>query len=436
MNERLEKGVRIKTLLNGEVVVDRWLAEGGQGDVYVVTYNGAQKALKWYKPSGMGKDKQKFYSNLKNNVMKGSPSPEFLWPLDITDWKDGVFGYVMDLRPEGYYEVSDFMLTKVRFSSYRTTVNAALNIVLAYQILHDAGYSYQDLNDGNFFIHPKTGKVLICDNDNVAPERTETGIIGKPRYMAPEIVMRKNMPNTYSDIFSMSVILFILFTLNHPLEGKRSLVPALTPVVQEKLYGCEALFIMDADNPDNAPDPLIHKNAILVWRVLPDYMKALFSRAFGRQALTDPNRRPLEADWIKSLVRFRSDIVPCSCGNEVFVQQGKPCQCEKCGKTITIPYRLQFHGYSMPAVPGSMIYRCQMTPCNFKNALLPIAQVIAKGSDASVLGLGNVSEECWDVEAPDGSRKTIKPKGAMPLKGGIRLRIRGDKAQTVEIVEN
>ena len=28
--------------------------------------------------------------------------------------------------------------------------------------------SYQDLNDGNFFIDPQTGKVLICDNDNVA----------------------------------------------------------------------------------------------------------------------------------------------------------------------------------------------------------------------------------------------------------------------------
>ena len=30
------------------------------------------------------------------------------------------------------------------------------------------GYSYQDLNDGNFFINPQSGDVLICDNDNVA----------------------------------------------------------------------------------------------------------------------------------------------------------------------------------------------------------------------------------------------------------------------------
>ncbi|MCM1222237.1 MAG: hypothetical protein NC548_47990 [Lachnospiraceae bacterium] len=436
MNEKLEKGTRIKTLLNGEAVVERWLAEGGQGDVYIVKYNGEEKALKWYKPSGMGSDKQKFYKNLKDNVMKGRPSPEFLWPLDITEWMDDVFGYIMDLRPEGYHEVSDFMLTRVRFSSYRMAVDAALNIVLAYQILHDKGYSYQDLNDGNFFIHPGTGKVLICDNDNVAPEGMETGIIGKPRYMAPEIVMRKNMPNTYSDIFSMSVILFILFTLNHPLEGKRSLVPAMTPVVQEKLYGTKALFLMDEDNRENAPDPLIHKNVIMVWKRLPDYMQELFSRAFSQLALTNPFRRPVEEDWIRSLVRFRSDIVPCSCGNEVFLQQGKTCQCEKCGKNIRIPYSLKIRNYRVPAVPGNIIYTCQVASCNFQNALLPIAQVIAKGNDASVLGLGNVGTQCWDVEAPDGRTVTIKPKGAIPLKSGISLRIRADKAQPVEIVEN
>ena len=61
------------------------LAEGGQGDVYVVKYNGEQKALKWYKPKGMGKKPKAFYENLKSNAMRGAPSPEFLWPLDVTE---------------------------------------------------------------------------------------------------------------------------------------------------------------------------------------------------------------------------------------------------------------------------------------------------------------------------------------------------------------
>lgn len=437
MNEKMSQGTRIKTILNGEVVVERWLAEGGQGDVYVVRYNGEEKALKWYKPTGIGKDKQAFYENLKRNVSNGSPSPAFLWPLDVTEWKDDVFGYVMDLRPNGYYEVSDFMLTKVRFPSYRTMVDAALRIVSAYRILHNKGYSYQDLNDGNFFINPQNGKVLICDNDNVAPDRVETGIIGKPRYMAPEIVTHKDMPNSFSDRFSMSVILFLLFFLNHPLEGKRSLVPALTPKLQEELYGTRAVFIMDKENKDNAPDPFIHKNVCMIWKLLPDYMQERFYKAFSQEALYNPNARPKEVNWIKDLVRFRSDIIPCSCGNEVFRQEGKPCRCEKCGNVIKIPYRLKLQDYDMPGIAGNRIYRCQLGPCNVDDALTPIGEVVAKKSDPSVLGLRNLSGKSWNVVTPSGKAKRVTPEEGVPLKNGISFTVdMGISMEPVTIIEN
>ena len=192
MSEVLENGFRVKTLFGGTVKVEKFLAEGGQGGVYIADYNGQKKALKWYKKGSLGANPNAFYENIKQNVMRGIPSPEFLWPLDITEWVDGTFGYIMDLRPEGYYEVTEFMLCHVRFKSYRAIIDAAMKIVSAFRILHNSGYSYQDLNDGNFFINPQNGKVLICDNDNVAPDGTETGIIGKPRYMAPEIVLHKN----------------------------------------------------------------------------------------------------------------------------------------------------------------------------------------------------------------------------------------------------
>lgn len=435
MNEKLAKGTRMKTILNGEIVVDRWLAEGGQGDVYVVKYNGEEKALKWYKPSGMGEKKEAFYENLKNNVMKGAPSPEFLWPLDITEWENGVFGYVMNLRPEGYYEVSDFMLTNVRFSSYHVLVDAALQIVSAYRILHNKGYSYQDLNDGNFFINPQNGKVLICDNDNVAPDGMETGIIGKPRYMAPEIVTRKEMPNSLSDRFSMSVILFILFTLNHPLEGKRSLVPAMTPKHQEALYGNKALFIMDENDKDNAPDPIIHRNVLMIWDFLPDYMRKLFLKAFSQTALQEPGARPREVEWVKSLVRFRSDIVPCQCGNEVFVQQGKPCVCEKCQSVIKIPYNLKLQDYSMPVVAGNKLYRCQLGPCNVNEALDLIGEVISK---SNAFGLRNCSGKIWNVITPSGKAKRVMAEEGIPMKDGLKFAVDMGTITTeqIEIVEN
>lgn len=422
MSEWLEKGFRIKTIFGGNVSVEEFLAEGGQGGVYIADYNGQRKALKWYKKGSLGENPSAFYDNIKQNVMRGAPSKEFLWPLDITEWRDGTFGYIMDLRPEGYYEVTDFMLCNVRFKSYKTIIDAAMKIVSAFRILHNAGYSYQDLNDGNFFINPQNGRVLICDNDNVAPDGVETGIIGKPRYMAPEIVLGKNKPNSRSDRFSMSVILYILFCLNHPLEGKRYLVAGLTPAMQEKLYGSEALFIMDPKDDRNGPHPIVHANSITVWKCLPDYMKEIFFEAFSQKALQKPTARPAEIKWLKVLTRFRSEIVNCQCGNEVFTQEGKPCKCEDCGRKVLVPFKLVFSEYSIPALKDTRIYRCQLGVCGEKEALKAVGQVVEK-KESGALGLRNKSDKKWDEITTKGTARKVAPEETIPLKDGIIFKI-------------
>lgn len=427
MSEVLANGFRIKTLFGGTVKVAKYLAEGGQGAVYVVDYNGEKKALKWYKKNALGKNPTAFYDNIKQNVMRGSPSPEFLWPLDITEWIDGTFGYIMDLRPEGYYEVTEYMLRHVTFKSFRTIIDAALHIVSAYRILHNNGYSYLDLNDGNFFINPDNGKVLICDNDNVGPEDSDNGIIGKPRYMAPEIVLGKNKPNSLSDRFSMSVILYILFCLNHPLEGKRYLVPGLTAAHQEKLYGSEPLFMMDPDDNSNGPHPVLHKNSITMWRCLPDYMRKIFESAFSQKALQRPAARPKEIDWLKVLTRFRSEIVRCSCGNEIFIEDGKPCRCDGCRKMAIVPYRLVLSEYSIPAIKDSRVYRCQLGVCDANDALNPVAHLVEKKDSPGVFGIRNKTNHRWDAVTTKGVARKVAPDEVIPVKPGITFTIENEK---------
>ena len=186
-----DPGKVIKTDFDAPIKIVKYLASGGQGDVYIVEYGGKKKALKWYKPQEL-RDPNAFYENLKRNADKGSPDKAFLWPDAVTERTEGSFGYIMDLRPEGYYELSKILASeKYNFASFKAATEACIRIVSAFRILHNNGYSYQDLNDGNFFIEPKTGDVLICDNDNVAPNGRNTGILGKPRYMAPEIVVGK-----------------------------------------------------------------------------------------------------------------------------------------------------------------------------------------------------------------------------------------------------
>lgn len=438
MEKMFKPGDRIRCM-GGTIKIVKWLDKGGQGDVYAVEQNGVQKALKWYKPTGMGKNPKAFYENLKENYIRGNPDKTvFLWPEDITEWINGTFGYVMPLRPRNYHEIGEFLLTTVRFRSMRTAVDAAMNIISAYRILHNAGYCYQDLNDGNFFIDPDTGNVLICDNDNVSPEGRYTGIIGKPGYIAPEIILGqqeenpkdRKMPDTYSDRFSMYIILFMLFTLTRPLEGRRTFKQPRSETFMEQVYGSDPHFIMDdVHHPEYGPDEAEQKNATMFWDALPVYMKELFLHAFSQESIRNPGIRPAEMVWLEALVRFRSEIIRCSCGMDIFTQNGESTVCSRCGRQIHIPYRLSFTGcdYKIPGMPDSRIYRCQVGPCDAKDALLPVGRVLANQVNPDQLGIRNLTQRHWNAETPGGRARRVAPQEIVPLVHGIKLMIGTEK---------
>lgn len=428
---QFDPGKELKTNFGAPIRIEKYLASGGQGDVYMVDYGGKKKALKWYKPEAL-RDPDAFYENLKHNAEKGSPDKAFLWPDAVTERTDGSFGYIMDLRPEGYYELSKILGSpKYNFASFKAATEACIRIVSAFRILHNNGYSYQDLNDGNFFIEPKTGDVLICDNDNVAPNGTSTGILGKPRYMAPEIVVGKGkvLPNTQSDRYSLSAILFLILLTTHPLEGKRWLVPCLTDAIAEKLYGSDPLFIYDPDDNSNGPVKNIHVNVMKRWGYMPQYLKDEFLKAFSQQALKDPSKRLDERAWLKVLVRFRSDIVRCSCGNEVFIQNAATTKCESCGRPIVVKNAIKLPNYSITAAKGSRVYRCQLGVCNADEALDPVLLVVAKPD--GTLGVKNMTQDILNALTPSGKARQVSPQMVIPFIAGIKIEAYN---KTIELV--
>lgn len=417
---KLETGTVIKSQYDVNITIEKHLGEGGQGDVYQVKYGNDTKALKWYKKNALGDDPEVLRNLITQNIEAGSPNDDFLWPTDITEYKDGTFGYIMGLRPQGYYEISEYLLRKARFTSYKTVVDASLNIVNAFRILHNSGYSYQDMNDGNFFIDPKTGKVLICDNDNVAPSGTPTRILGKPGYMAPEIVKGDNKPDEKSDRFSLSVILFLLLCLNHPLAGKRiTNVAVVTPALEKDLYGVNPLFIMDKDDNSNAPNPLIHKNVLNTWKYLPSYIQDIYYKAFSKDGLHEPNKRPQEFEWLEALTRFRSDIIKCQCGCENFADNAKVGNCDGCAKPVAPLVTIELPKYNIPAFPGSRVYRCQLSTCNATEALDIIAKIVPSKSDPTKYGLKNVWNLSLTATTTKGEKREVKPSNVVPVKSGI-----------------
>ena len=403
------------------------LGRGGQGIVYRVDINGKQMALKWYsKPPA---DADDFYKNLQRNIHYKAPSEAFIWPLDLTVKNNDCFGYVMRLRPDGYSEFGSYLLNKSRFKSFDAMFTAAMKICDGFKYLHRQGYSYQDLNDGNFFINPETGDVLICDNDNVVADGQKSGIRGKARYMAPEVVLG-GLPNKYSDRFSLSVVLFMLFFANHPFEGSRvSGCPCMTEDYEKKFYGSEAVFIFDPVNRYNRPVPGKHVNVLRRWPVFPGVLKDVFVQEFSQEKLKDPTKRITESEWEPIIARARDTLVVCPhCGEETFFELAKDIKkCMDCGENIDIPQVLSISGTrDIPLTAGSKIFIDMDT--------VPEAAVV--NDDKGRIWLRNISSEQWRVVTHSGKTKLVNNNEVMPAKEGLDITFRVSGSDYKAVIRN
>lgn len=436
----LKTGDKVQMKFGGEATILDEFGSGGQGTVYKVSYQGKEYALKWYH-KGVFKNKEKeFYKNLENNITKGAPDEAFLWPLGITSaTADGTFGYIMNIRPQGYHELTEFFVgnrkqKQVRFKSFAAIVDAAINIIQAFRVLHNSGYSYQDINNGNFFINPDNGDVLICDNDNVAPNGVNLGILGKQRYMAPEIVLMKNDPDKMSDRFSLAVILFRLLFINHPLEGRYSTPPCMTKQLERKYYGEEPIFVYDPQNSRNRPVPGTDKNLKLFWNIYPDYIRNTFIKAFSKDVMEKKAPRVIEKEWLNVFMRLKASIVRCPyCHEETFIYQQGENKCIECNKVLSVKNAIRFPSVTIPLYPGTklMLLHADSTQ---EDITTQIGEVVANPQRRDLFGIRNVSDVIWRVTLPDGSVKSLIPGNIAPIKAGFKIQCTSNSKEYGSII--
>ena len=426
----LKIGSVLKTDAMKDIEIIEKIGEGGQGVVYKVKYENNLCALKWYYTKKI-KNPKDFYKNIKNNIEEGSPNNAFLWPKAITKWDIESFGYIMDLRPGEYKDFSQFLLAKVRFKSVEAIVNSALNIIGAFRALHNKGFGYQDLNDGNFFINPHSGDVLICDNDNVAPYGVNLGIGGKCRYMAPEIVIGKAKPDVNTDKYSLGVVLFLLLFMNHPLEGRRTMRPCMTEELEHKFYGKEPIFIFDPKDDTNRPVRGVHVNAIKLWTLYPEYIRDIFVRAFSKEAMSEDGQRIIEKEWQEVFTRLRDELVRCKCGLETFINiEKEESLCINCGEKVYTPLLLSIKKYNIPLVPGKKLYLCHIDD-NSSDWKEVSGEVIVNKKDNTKWGIRNLSELTWVGVLPNGTSKQINKNDVLIIAKNIKIKIGGLEGQII-----
>jgi serine/threonine protein kinase len=422
---KMEGLLKIGTVLTAESGVSykvlRLLGAGGQGEVYAVEKGGAQYALKWYFKN-MATRQQKLI--LDNLIAKGAPDSTFLWPQDMIEQGANSFGYIMPLRPSPYRSIVDLMKRRAEPSFY-SLCRAAYNLTLGYQKLHSMGFSYRDISFGNLFLEPNSGDVLICDNDNVAANSSDSAVYGTPRFMAPEIVIGKAKPSRNTDLFSLAVLLFYMFMLNHPLEGAlEAKIKCMDMPAMNQLYGKNPVFIFDPQDKSNRPVEGYQDNAKIFWGLYPWKLQDLFLHSFTI-GLREPNKRVTENQWLEAFANLTSGIVKCgNCGAEVFYDEKKSAAnvthtCWNCKKDIALPIAIEIGKSIVLLNSGAKLYSHHIKG-DFDMATIAGSLAQNPGNPA-LWGIRNDTAENWTYIKADGTQIPVAPGKSAAIAKGAKI---------------
>jgi len=401
---------QVMTDKHKNLTIVKFLGSGGQGEVYEVQYEGRRLALKWYFMQSATDNQKRMIYNL---VKSGRPDERFLWPMELISIRGKKsFGYIMPIRPGQFSNIVDLMKRRVE-PSFDAVITACIQLADSFHKLHEKRLCYRDISFGNFFFHPQTGDILICDNDNVtSQEDLGAGVLGTPRFMAPEVVMGTHKPNITSDLFSLSILIFYMLMMHHPLEGRQEKnikcfdLPAMT-----KLYGKNPVFIFDPLNLSNRPVPGYQDNPIAFWPIYTEYIRQLFTQVFT-EGMFKPEKRVTERRWREALIHLKNSIVVCECGMENFYdiykfKKGIKNKCWSCHRTIEPASRIKIGDEIIVLNLSTKLYGHHLMgreKYRFKKIL---AEVVPHPKYKDTMGLKNLSQVPWHVKTKLGKQYTI-----------------------------
>lgn len=452
--------------------VEKELGSGTQGKVYsLICPDNTCLVLKWYFPSMATYEQLEILDSL---IQKKSPSDRFLWPLSIVKSpnKSG-FGYIMELKNSRFKSFSLWLSRKVD-PSFKVLLTACFELTNNFHLLHSKGLCYRDLSLNNIYFDPLTGEIKIGDTDNIVINGESKGnVIGTPKFMAPEVITGKALPNTESDLFSLAVILFYILFLNHPLEGrKESMIKSLDLPAMTKLYGYEPLFIFNPQDKSNFPDSVYHQNALIFWDIYPDFLKKMFLKAFTDGIHNPKHGRVRETEWQMAISLLIDLLCKChNCGSENFyvvpeliskdlfatsvtidrltyaydnsalgnlqthyilksplVEQNydqnssQRCWNEKCKSLLTKQLYLKLDQRMFLVLNSdTFIYGHHIDPNNRYDYSHPIGQVTKHPINHDLWGLKNLSDDVWQVTTVDGQLLKVSSQRSFSLVPGTKI---------------
>jgi len=426
----LQQGdIVITHLQSRKLKIGKPLHQGGQGSIFSV--ESQSLVVKMYHPSLLTTSQAgQQLSRLVNMVKEGTPSPAFIWPLDVVT-RPGL-GYVMPRVSSSHTSLLD-LNWKGDCPSWGIFLRICYRMSQAFAALHlRRGYAYCDLSTANVMCDPKSGDVRIIDVDNLTVDGRANvlGIIGTPRYMAPEL-QRASVrdPCIETDLHSLAVIIFETLLFHHPFLGDRILEGP--PHLEEKALGENPVYIYNPRDKSNRYKKY-DKFGGLPPPTVPGRVQQLFTESFV-DGVANPRLRVRETRWQRALADSLDNLVPCTnkkCLFQSSFLDGRTdiSSCAYCGSPPKTFHVLKFYGQRSEVLRTKVVtgtewlsaHHCKVDQAlNFKP---PMACAKAEVDPQYGVTLRNVARESFLYRAPGGTSFSAFPPGKrVVLRPGTRI---------------
>jgi serine/threonine protein kinase len=328
-------------------------------------------------------------------------------------------GQYRNLASLFYRRAKDYIIP-----SFRVLATVGFELAQSYFFLHSEGLCYHDISFGNVSVNPLSGEILLHDVDHINLSGSRSTVISSLDFMAPEEVRREAFPSVYTDLYSLSVLLFCIFMRHHPLDGK-NIFSENVGDDDEQRYGFQPVFIFDPNDHSNRP---ADQSLATLWASYPQFLRERFIHAFTK-GLIDPIRgRVREDEWRATFVRLRDSIFYCShCGEQNFydetLQERREEQhsCWSCKKNTLLPPRLIMRNHAVMLNHDTKLYPHHIDNRRIYDFSSSIAEVNRHPAKPHVWSLKNLSTTQWSYEKADGIYAELDGGKSIALAPGTKL---------------
>lgn len=424
----LEAGTIVKSHEGKDVEVVRCIHQGGTNDVFEVLYDQKRYAMKVYKDKYREKYTIKDFWLLENKATALSMHKNFVWPCDFVEDVGGGYsgGVLMPLIGEEYFPLTEILKGTSNFSSFQTRINAAIHLVAEMRALHSKGYCYANLDPTKLLVNPKTGELRMCDVDNIVITGEPVATNTSWEYTVPEIDKYNKKSNVELDNYAVSVLIFCLLFNVGPYEGKEYIKSwGQSPKARLFMFSNDFFMFWDEGNY-NRPVEGIHQYAIDMWNYFPQHIKDLFLHDFQRHASDYLLRYTPALTWLDNLQRLKTHTTSCpNCQGAVFLDEYDEHWCPICHTAIETPLSIRTNriGYTIPIIPGNMVFKEQIAPVNLDELSTVALRVCKHKDNPEIVLLKNILPSKLIVNIPGKGLSELPAGYSIRPVEGVKLRV-------------